>query len=108
MTERSPGGTSLWHLAATIEEILDSSIADARSRSKHRRQMVEHMTEMEDRILKRIDSIGLSPKASAQLEGLILSPATLTTWGKAVVRWILPLSIGVYEAVTHALPHLKP
>jgi len=99
---------SLFHLAASIEEILDASLEDARSRAKYRRQMVEQLHEMEERITKHISSLSLSAKATAQIEGLILSPTTLGKWGQSFIRWILPISIGAYEAISHALPHLKP
>jgi len=70
--------------------------------------MIQHLTEMEERLIKHISSLSLSPKATAQIEGLILSPTTLGKWGMSFIRWILPISIGAYEAISHAIPHLKP
>lgn len=101
--------TTLYHLASSVEEILDSLLEEARSRGRQVRELHNHLERIESQIElnRQRSAVALVPAISETPSGLVLNGISLRAVLKLlglVIPWAVSIGFGVYQAI-HAFHH---
>lgn len=87
-----------------MEELLDANLEDSRIRAKNIRLMRQELDVAKHEILDRINRLEFPPLTVISQENAPVTPMKLVSWGGAVIRWLFPSAVIVYEVIKHFKP----